>query len=201
MEAHDRESPAYTPDPEGYVAVEPRCTARSSTGTGTRCRNRPMLGTTVCRKHGGSAPQVRAKAARTVTQQRAMRDIVREFGEPTTDVDPVDKLLLALWLASAMTDGLRRALAEEGNPEESVRLLSLLGEWADKMARYAKMAADAGVHERQVAIAEAQGIMLIGIITGAFSDAGISMPDVLRTALQRRLLDAAALPAPIQEDE
>ena len=38
-----------------------RCTA-TSRRSGARCRNRPRLGATVCRMHGGSAPQVRRTA-------------------------------------------------------------------------------------------------------------------------------------------
>ena len=40
-----------------------QCTAKAK-GTGQRCRQRPIRGGTVCHKHGGSAPQVKAAAAR-----------------------------------------------------------------------------------------------------------------------------------------
>ncbi len=40
-----------------------QCTAKAK-GTGKRCRQRPIRGGTVCHKHGGSAPQVKAAAAR-----------------------------------------------------------------------------------------------------------------------------------------
>lgn len=39
-----------------------RCTARTRSGRG--CKNPPILGGTVCRMHGGSAPAVRAAANR-----------------------------------------------------------------------------------------------------------------------------------------
>jgi len=39
-----------------------RCTAKTRSGRG--CKNPPILGGTVCRMHGGSAPQVRAAASR-----------------------------------------------------------------------------------------------------------------------------------------
>jgi hypothetical protein len=38
-----------------------RCTA-TSRRSGERCRNRPRIGTNVCRMHGGSAPQVQRSA-------------------------------------------------------------------------------------------------------------------------------------------
>src|SRR3546814_9253905 len=40
-----------------------QCTAKSTT-TGERCTKAPIRGGTVCATHGGSAPQVRKKAAR-----------------------------------------------------------------------------------------------------------------------------------------
>jgi len=42
-----------------------RCTAKSKT-SGERCKNPPIPGGTVCRIHGGGAPQVRAASARRV---------------------------------------------------------------------------------------------------------------------------------------
>lgn len=40
---------------------ERQCTATRKT-TGARCGNSPILGGTVCRYHGGGAPQVKARA-------------------------------------------------------------------------------------------------------------------------------------------
>lgn len=42
--------------------VTPRCIAKSKQ-TGAQCKQRPHPGATVCRFHGGAAPQVKAKAA------------------------------------------------------------------------------------------------------------------------------------------
>lgn len=39
----------------------PKCTARSKR-SGVQCKNLPILGGTVCRMHGGAAPQVKAAA-------------------------------------------------------------------------------------------------------------------------------------------
>ena len=44
----------------GYVA--PQCKARSK-GSGEQCRQKAEAGATVCRFHGGAAPQVKRKAA------------------------------------------------------------------------------------------------------------------------------------------
>lgn len=39
-----------------------RCTAHLTDGSGRRCKKNAILGGNVCGTHGGSAPQVRAKA-------------------------------------------------------------------------------------------------------------------------------------------
>jgi len=54
--------PTQSPDPL-------RCTAR--TRSGQRCGSKPIRGGTVCRMHGGGAPQVKAKA---MDRLRALQD-------------------------------------------------------------------------------------------------------------------------------
>lgn len=49
------------------AAGDIQCSARAK-GTGKRCRRPSALGANVCRMHGGSAPQVKAKAARRLEQ-------------------------------------------------------------------------------------------------------------------------------------
>lgn len=64
-------------DPKG--SYDPtRCHARSKT-KGTQCSKRPIPGGTVCRYHGGAAPQVKAKALERLMQYQD-RAIDRLFG-------------------------------------------------------------------------------------------------------------------------
>src|SRR5205809_3311974 len=58
-----------------------RCTAMSKR-TGQRCGLARIPGTTVCAKHGGAAPQVRAAAARRVAEQKVRKLAMK------LDVDP-----------------------------------------------------------------------------------------------------------------
>ena len=57
------------------------CTATSK-GTGKRCGNPPLPGTTVCKYHGGKAPQVIAASGRRIPEELVgpalvrMRDII-----------------------------------------------------------------------------------------------------------------------------
>jgi hypothetical protein len=60
-----------------------RCTATSKR-TGQRCGLARIPGTTVCAKHGGAAPQVRAAAARRVAEQKVQKLAMK------LDVDPQD---------------------------------------------------------------------------------------------------------------
>lgn len=67
----DRIARHYNRNPD-----RPSCSARSRR-TGDPCNNPPMHGTTVCRMHGGSAPQV--KAAARVRIERAADRMAKEL--------------------------------------------------------------------------------------------------------------------------
>ncbi len=61
--------------------VHGKCHAHSSR-TGNPCKLPPMLGQKVCRKHGGAAPQCRAKAAKRlelamITPDRVLLELAR----------------------------------------------------------------------------------------------------------------------------
>lgn len=58
MKATAEPDPKADPDPK---AERRRCTARSKT-SGKQCAQPPIPGGTVCRYHGGAAPQVKLKA-------------------------------------------------------------------------------------------------------------------------------------------
>ncbi len=64
-----------------------QCTAKAKS-TGGRCKNPPIMGGTVCRIHGGSAPQVQAVAATKVLEALVgpalmeLRKLLQEPGTP-----------------------------------------------------------------------------------------------------------------------
>jgi hypothetical protein len=75
-----------------------RCRATSSR-TGLPCNNAAILGGTVCRVHGGSAPQVRAAARRTLAEQHARAATIAELGVVPVG-DPVEafaELVAEVW--------------------------------------------------------------------------------------------------------
>jgi hypothetical protein len=67
---------------EGYL-MDISCHAKSKT-TGEQCKNPRVPGATVCRIHGGAAPQVKAAAARRVLEElvgpamAVLADILRD---------------------------------------------------------------------------------------------------------------------------
>lgn len=71
-------------DPMSEPDLKNRCTATSK-AKGVRCGRAPIPGGTVCRYHGGAAPQVRLKAAeRLVAYQDRAIDRLFELAEQTT---------------------------------------------------------------------------------------------------------------------
>ena len=71
-------------DPE---TGQPRCTAHSRNGE--RCKQPPVPGATVCRFHGGSAPQVRKRAALRLMEliDPAIATLAREMVNATDSSD------------------------------------------------------------------------------------------------------------------
>jgi hypothetical protein len=66
-----------------------RCIATSKR-TGQRCGLARIPGTTVCAKHGGAAPQVRAAAARRVAEQKVRKLAMKlDVGPQDVSTDPV----------------------------------------------------------------------------------------------------------------
>jgi hypothetical protein len=66
-----------------------QCIAMSKR-TGQRCGLARIPGTTVCAKHGGAAPQVRAAAGRRVAEQRVRKAAMKlEVDAQEVSTDPV----------------------------------------------------------------------------------------------------------------
>lgn len=114
-----------TPEPH-------RCTAASSR-TGQPCRNRAIAGATVCRMHGGAAPQVRRAAERRLAEaqaaQAASEVYLRLAGQPPADPVAGIKALAARFHAIE-SDLFSRIAAE---PEQ---LAILLPAWGAAAAKY-----------------------------------------------------------------
>ena len=163
--------------------THPRGCRSHRSASGEPCGNHPIPGGTVCRYHGGRAPQVQAAAARRL----ALEGVSREAGRLglVLDVDPLDALVESVHEAAANVAVLRLELAElrvqvsadgaiavpdpkTGRFEARVHVLvALYNDERDRMVRYAKLCLDAGVDERRVRLAEAQGQLLARVVQAA----------------------------------
>lgn len=161
-----------------------------------------MRGSDVCWVHGGAAPQVRAAGER----REAVAEIRRELAtlEPA-EVDPITALLQQIALAHAWERYLRAEVAEldrlyylakrvgvdEDGDQVAVHeakphvLVGLWNQERDRLAKFAKLAVDAGLEQRQVELFEAQGALIADVIRRVLDDAELGLSSEQRRAAGR----------------
>lgn len=158
-------SPAYSPSSEAPAPLPTRCVAK--TKRGTDCRNPPVPGATVCKFHGGYAPQVRAKAARRLAADRVRRSLadieIREVDNPLFELRALTGEVIA-WkdaLAShvAALEDTYRFTSDEGAEHLDARV-ALYERGLDRAGRFlemwARLGIDAMLAEMQVRVTEGQ---------------------------------------------
>lgn len=74
------------------VERDPRKCAKTSKRSGRPCKNWAIKGHTVCRNHGGSAPQVKAAAARNVLEGTIQARLRKMMSAATPVTDPLSAL-------------------------------------------------------------------------------------------------------------
>lgn len=137
-----------------------------------------------CKYHLGNSKNHRVNA---VKQEAVKRSAT--FGQKI-DVQPTEALLSVLHLSAGHLAWVREELAaaEDQKSFEAQVLMRLWNDERDRVARIAKTALDAGVQERQVALAEQYGIALAELLRRIFHDPelGLSgeqqsrLPEVVR---------------------
>lgn len=150
----------------------PKCTAH--TRAGNPCRQQPMTGQTVCRMHGGSAPQSVAAAHERVVTEKAEATIAQLWPgltQQTPIKDPVDLLARTAAALEQMTEtvGTRinqnsTAIAAGKDMTQLRAEVVLLDRLLDKLLKASEGMARLGIAERQVRIEEEQA----AIVTTAF---------------------------------
>lgn len=175
----------------------------TSKRTGKPCENFAIAGGLVCSSHGGSAPQVRARAA--------VRAEVMAWGLGDTTVDPSETLLRLISQSASRVrryaDELERlveespnlrdalvgdAYGEFGKTGEYVKGLALLeATERDRLAGFSAKAIAAGLMERQVKLAEHHGALIADVLRAVLNDPTLGLsegqralaPDVIRRHL------------------
>lgn len=163
------------------------------------CSNWAIPGGKVCDDHGGRAPHVKAAAERNVAQAAAAQAVVT-YGLPV-DVTPIEALLEEIrhtaghveWLRARIREideeALTLGVAEQKiDPDggKTVTIRTAPNVWLDLYDRERRhlvavcsAALRAGVEERQVRLAERQGVLLAEVIRAVLADLHLT-PDQLQ---------------------
>jgi hypothetical protein len=144
----------------------------AKTRSGGKCKKQKgwgteHLGTGRCKLHGGnteSGTMAAAKEAAVVMGQ-------------ALDVEPHDALLTCVRIAAGEVAYCSSMIGDLEKPTESTMFGEQLNIWIQvrqkamlSLAKFSKMALDAGVAERQVQVAERYGEMLATLISGILGD-------------------------------
>jgi hypothetical protein len=164
-----------------------RCTAHKKTKDGSkgpRCRAWALKGQTVCRVHGGAAPQNLAAGERRVAEQRLEEETRRALA--ILDVPAVENPLTALSELAGQVIAWKDALAERVNELRYIRysddkgaeqLRSEVALYERAMDRCVNVLGTIGrlrIDERLAAISEQQATVVIGAIEAALTHAGVT---------------------------
>lgn len=167
--------------PDRPAPIEGRCTA-VSTRSGQPCRNRPVAGATVCRMHGGAAPQVKRKAAQRRAETEARRFLAQVDVVPLGN--PIDEIFDLAAKVKAMMGFVESHVAtvdiadwQSFTSEQSVQLSVYVGLLRDlqvqlerSLVNIVKLSQD----ERMVRLREKEVTIIIKVIEGALVAAGLS---------------------------
>jgi hypothetical protein len=104
------EPPRCGPAPLDHMRL---CGARRRDGG--LCRQPPIRGAATCRLHGGSAPQVRRRAAERVVEARAI-ELARQYGVPR-EISPLEALTEELARTQGHVDWLAAQLDHRNDPQ------------------------------------------------------------------------------------
>lgn len=166
--------------------------------TGNQCRQDAIHGATVCRMHGGGAPQVKAGAKRRLAKVALEGEVGRLLEQMGSDPVPdlIDGLLIAVEHCARMVAAYRIVAGRRG-----VLGVNRHGEevpdpgvveyrnWLDEWAKLTKLALDAGIDERRTKLSELDSANLFHAIGDAIDAAGLTdeQHDAFRTTLAARL--------------
>ena len=182
MTAERKPLPYLTPPEQKPLPFTP-CTG-TSRQTKKRCRLRPIPGGTVCKWHGGGAPQVKAAAQRRLAAQEITKNAEAVLAHDGVEAieDPLKELgrLASAAKAFMLQLGARVNALEDIETFDEKRVpqirvaVDLYGQAMDRTAKMLDMLVKHGYTERQVAIAEQEALLVSGIIRRVLSAIGLT---------------------------
>lgn len=160
-----------------------KCTATRSDGE--HCKAWAIKGASVCRVHGGSAPQVKAAAAVRVVEQKAVAVIRKHFDARTPVTDPLAAIAEVAGEMVAVKDWLRQRV--EAIQAQQMRV-ETFGQQAEQMraefqayvgmlASCSKVIGDIArlnIEERMARVTELQAAAIISALDRTLAELGIS---------------------------
>lgn len=190
----------------------PRAKCRgTSNRTGKPCKNFPITGGLVCSSHGGSAPQVKARAAiRAELFNWGLGDVtvnpdelmLRLISQSATRVERLSTALNELADEHGLYDALvgdTLVLDDAGKPHkigEYHRVLSSVeGTERDRCMNFCRLAGAAGIDKRIVELAESRIKLMADTLRAILGDPDVGLTPEQRTAAtgaMRRHLAIAA---------
>lgn len=191
--------PFEPPGTHGSVSEKPKCRANRSNGE--PCGNYPIHGADVCRKHGGAAPQVQAKAAERLVEAEARKT----FGRLADHARPVDNPLDALattageivaWkdFCAAQIADLRELRSTDDKGAEQINALVALFERSlDRAVAALATISKLNIEDRLAKITEVQARAVVAALEAGFAAAGVTGQPAVdgRTAATRALRAAS----------
>lgn len=180
------------PRPKGLGPPQ-KCTARTKS-TGKQCGQWAIQGGTVCRTHGGMAPQVKAAANRRRAEARA-RGMLGTL-DPKVIEDPFSELQKLAGEMVTLKDRLRDQVEnltqiryQSGDGEQLRAELAAYGQLLRDCSGTLATLVKLGLDERMVRIREAQAEMIKKALEGALRRAGLEGQPLAdaRKELARRL--------------
>lgn len=149
-----------------------RCTATAKSSQ-ERCKRTAPPGSTVCRAHGGAAPQVARKAAEREVERQALAQLSRHgyapVADPLTALAELAGEVLAVKnifrerLAALSEDAWRRT--DDHGAEQLRAEVALYERALDRSARVLADIARLRIDERLTAITEEQARTMVAILT------------------------------------
>jgi hypothetical protein len=181
-----------------YTGPLPKKCVATSKHNGNPCKNPPIEGGTVCRMHGGGAPQVKAAAARRLGEASADKEFQQKYFIRRREVtNPLDALQEIAGDTLAIKDVIQARVAEltsiryqsaEGSEQIRGELQVYMGLLKDAhraLNDICKLALD----EKRVQIQAAQVRVINGAVLAGLKDAGFKPDEITRArnAIANRL--------------